>query len=124
MEYDCEKEIPLKIDLQNAATAADYVPLCVNEFWTHQCTIVTEWGDWMTREENQLSVQMIFFLGGFGLLYFCMYYCQICVFGVLLFCIITCLQYRLMNLLLWASILVLWTRGWSFRTGSLSLSWS
>lgn len=95
------------------------------EYWTVQCTKVTEAGDWLTRDENQLSVQLMFFLGGFGMLYLCMMFCEICVFGVLVFCIITCLQYRLMNLLLWACIFVLWFHGWRFGGDrGLSISWN
>ena len=92
--------------------------------WTERFKFVSEIGDWCSRDENQLTMQLVCFFGGFGLLYLCMAFCPICVFGVLGFCIITCLQYRLMNLLLWASILVLWVHGWSFRAGNLSVSWS
>lgn len=79
---------------------------------------------WMQREENQLSIQLGVFCIGSLLMWLTVAYCPLCVFGVLGVSAVFCLQYRLMNLLLWASILVLWVHGW--RIGDergLSVKW-
>ena len=79
---------------------------------------------WMNKDENQLTIQLGVFCFGAFLLWLTVAYCPLCVFGVLGISAVFCLQYRLMNLLLWASILVLWTHGW--RLGGergLSVKW-
>jgi hypothetical protein len=93
--------------------------------WTDRFKFVSEGMDWVTRDENQLSVQMAVFVGGFITLYFVMGFCEYCVFGIFVFCIVTCLQYRLMNLLMWACIIVLWSHGWRINFGkSISVQWA
>lgn len=79
---------------------------------------------WLNKEENQLSIQLGIFVVTILLLWLSVSYCTVCVFGVLAISAVFCLQYRLMNLVLWASIIVLWLHGW--RLGGnrgLSLSW-
>ena len=83
-------------------------------FWT--------WYDW--ADDHRLIMQLIFLLGMFLLLWITMPVCQICVFGVMCGCAVLCLEYRLLNLTMWASIIVLWLHGWRFGGGKgLSLSW-
>lgn len=51
--------------------------------------------------------------------------CPVCVWGVLVFSCFFCLQYRSLNLVLWACIVVLWLMGWRFNLGQgLVLQWS
>ena len=80
------------------------------------------WYDW--ADDHRLIMQLIFLAGTFLLLWIVMPVCQVCVFGVLCGCAVFCLEYRMLNLTMWASILVLWLHGWRFGGGrGLSLSW-
>lgn len=79
---------------------------------------------WLQQDENQLKIQLFVFGIGSLLMWMTVSLCPLCVFGVLLISAVFCLQYRLMNLLLWASIIVLWVHGW--RIGDqrgLSVQW-
>jgi hypothetical protein len=76
-------------------------------------------------DEYRLTLQLIGLAVGIGILWVVANSCETCVLVLLIASMFFCLEYRLMNLVLWACIIVLWLHGW--RLGSadqgLSLSW-
>jgi hypothetical protein len=79
---------------------------------------------WFSDESHQLTIQLgVFGIGGL-LLWITVSYCLPCVFIVLAISAVLCFQYRLMNIILWAAIIVLWLHGWRLGGAKgLSLSW-
>lgn len=49
--------------------------------------------------------------------------CRQCLFAVLLFCAVLCPCIHPLNAPLWLAIVLLTVGGWSFTSGSLSVSW-
>lgn len=51
--------------------------------------------------------------------------CLPCIFIIMLVSLFFCFEYRLMNIVLWASVIVLWGHGWSLgdKSAGLSVSW-
>ena len=84
---------------------------------------VTEWGEW--AESHSMAVSTALF-GVFAIfLYATMNLCEPCVVGVLIISLMLCCQFRIMNILLWAAIIVLWVHCWRLNGGhGLTLSWN
>lgn len=76
-------------------------------------------------DEYRLTLQLVFVAVGMVVLWYTANYCAWCVMGLLLVSVFFCLEYRMMNLVLWSCILVLWFHGWKLGNSEqgLSLSW-
>ena len=89
------------------------------------CVYVSEAGAWMAREESQPYMQLFFFLFSMLGIYLTMFTCPICVVGIMAASMVLCCQYRLMNLVFWACLVVLWFDGWRFGNGKgFSIQWN
>ncbi len=85
----------------------------------------TETLAWLCSDEIQPYVQLVLFFAMVLALYLTMYSCELCVFGVMMFSMVFCCQYRLMLITLCASVGVLWVYGWRFGGGrGFSASWN
>ena len=95
---------------------------CDNKsLWVRVC----EMGEWLQDDANQPYIQLAIFFGCVVGLYLAMFTCPLCVFGIMLVSLVFCCQYRLMFLVMSASIGVLWVHGWRFGGGKgLSVSWN
>lgn len=76
-------------------------------------------------DEYRLSIQLVGIGLGVLILWVVAGRCTPCVLVLLVVCMFFCLEYRLMNVILWACIIVLWVHGWHLGSESegLSLSW-
>jgi hypothetical protein len=76
-------------------------------------------------DEYRLSVQILLLVVSVIVIWTCMSYCLWCIFALMIVSVLLCFEYRLMNIVLWACVLVLWLHGWSLGTKGkgLSLSW-
>jgi hypothetical protein len=66
---------------------------------------------------------LIAFLVVVGLLVVCSFYCTTCIFGILAFCAVTCAFIPVLNVPMWACIIILLVKGWAFTNGNLTLTW-
>jgi hypothetical protein len=83
---------------------------------------VSETGQWLQSREPLFSTVLFFVFA--LLLYLTVGWCEPCVIIILICSLFLCLQFRVMNLILWACIVVLWFHGYRFSVGnSLALTW-
>jgi len=73
---------------------------------------------YMVMDEYRLTLQLLFLILGTGVLWVCANHCLPCIFVLMIVSCFFCLEYRLVNLLLWACIVVLWMHGWTFSSSS------
>jgi hypothetical protein len=89
--------------------------------WIRLCKL----GAWLQEDENQPYIQLAIFFACVVGLYLTMFTCPVCVFVIMLVSLVFCCQYRLMFLVMCASLGVLWVHGWRFGAGKgLSLQWN
>jgi hypothetical protein len=76
-------------------------------------------------DEYRLTIQLVLLGVSVWCLWLSMDVCIPCVFVVMLVSLFFCFEYRLMNIVLWASVIVLWVKGWSMgdKNNGLSVSW-
>lgn len=76
-------------------------------------------------DENRLTIQLVLLIVSVWAMWLFIDVCVPCIFVVTLVSAFFCFEYRLMNIVLWASVIVLWGHGWSFgdRSNGLSMSW-
>lgn len=63
----------------------------------------------------------------FSMLGFCIVsylYCKLCLFVVVLLCLVCCICIPGLNAPLWFAIVLLWLSGYSFSNGQLRLTWN
>lgn len=86
---------------------------------------VSEVGACLWSDTGQPYVQLLLFLGALLGVYLTMFTCPICVFGIMGASMVLCCQYRLMSLVFWACMVVLWFDGWRFGNGKgFSIQWN
>lgn len=73
---------------------------------------------YMVMDEYRLTLQLLFLFLGIIILWECANHCVPCIFVLMIVSCFFCLEYRLVNLLLWACIVVLWLHGWTFSTST------
>ncbi len=73
---------------------------------------------YMVMDEYRLTLQLVFLILGTVVLWECANHCLPCIFVLMIVSCFFCLEYRLVNLLLWACIVVLWMHGWTFSSSS------
>ena len=73
---------------------------------------------YMVMDEYRLTLQLLFLVLGTVILWQCANHCVPCIFVLMIVSCFFCLEYRLVNLLLWACIVVLWMHGWTFSSSS------
>ena len=84
---------------------------------THVCT-------YYFSEPETLCGTILVFGIAVGMLVVALFFFPPLVWGTLAFSCLFCLRYRIMNLVLWACIVVLWVVGWRFNFGQgLTLQW-
>ena len=85
---------------------------------------VSECGQRMQQLDEPVFSTLLFLLFAV-VLFFTMNSCEFCVVAVMVCSLCLCFQFRIFNLLLFASVCVLWTWGWRFGGDkALSLSWN
>ena len=85
-------------------------------------TTITDMYEFM--DNWRLTLQLAFLSFSVLFLWLTMGICQACVVGLMFASAIFCLEYRLMNLILWACILTVWFHGVSFGDSkTLYISW-
>jgi hypothetical protein len=95
------------------------------EVETGYCVYVSEVGACLWSDSGQPYVQLLLFLGSLLGIYLTMFTCPLCVFGIMGGSMVLCCQYRLMSLVFWASMVVLWFDGWRFGNGKgFSIQWN
>jgi len=89
--------------------------------WVRLCRL----GAWLQEDANQPYVQLALFLFCSVALYLTMFAYPLGVFVIMLVSLVFCCQYRLMFIVMCASLGVLWVHGWRFGGGKgLSVSWN
>ena len=98
---------------QDEAVEEGVPPPCVDRGW------------YAAMDDNRLTIQLFLLVGSLCALWACMHYCVPCVFAVMVVSLVFCFEYRLMNIVLWASVLALWFHGWSLGNDGrgFSISW-
>lgn len=76
-------------------------------------------------DEYRLSLQLVLLCVSIWAMWIFIEVCVPCIFIVTIVSAIFCFEYRLMNIVLWASVIVLWGHGWSLgdRSNGLAISW-
>lgn len=76
-------------------------------------------------DEYRLTIQLVLLGVSIWALWWFVEICVPCIFIIMFVSAFFCFEYRLMNIILWASVIVLWCHGWSFgdRNAGLAVSW-
>ena len=76
-------------------------------------------------DEYRLTIQLVLLGVSVWAMWIFIDACLPCIFIIMLVSAFFCFEYRLMNIVLWASVIVLWGHGWSLgdKSAGLSMTW-